>query len=153
MNRKDIAAGAFFVSAGAGYGGMALATLSIGNATSMGGGYFPIMLGLTLVSLGIIIGVRGCYVAGQSPFGNIPWRGIILLSVATILFATFLDELGLLPSVFVLTLISSFANSKVEPFQAVAVSLCIALFCTAIFSYGVRLPIPVIGPLFGVNGI
>lgn len=153
MNHKDIASGALFVLLGASYGGMALTTLTIGSARNMGPGYFPIVLGGVLVGLGLAISLRGCFTGHGSPFGPIPWRGIIVIPVAMMLFAVFLNDLGLLPGIFLLTFISSCANPKVNLFKAGAVSLSIALFCTLVFAYGVRLPVQVIGPLFGVVGL
>jgi putative tricarboxylic transport membrane protein len=74
---------------------------------------------------------------------------VILLSLATIIFAAFVEKLGLLPGVFATTFVATLANRKVNLVRAALTSLCIAIFCTAVFAYGIRLPIPVIGEWLG----
>lgn len=149
INAKDLASGLFFICFGLFYGGLAWSGLAIGTALNMGPGYLPIVLGFILVGLGATIAVRSFVVPQQSPFGAVPWRGVILLSLATIVFAAFIDDLGMLPGVFISTLIAALASSKLRPVRAVVASACIAVFCTIIFNFGVGLPIPVIGPAFG----
>lgn len=145
-NLKDIGAGAFFLVAGLVYGSIAWFGLPIGSALNMGPGYFPIVLSGMLVVLGLWIAVRGALdTHGHEAFGAVPWRGVVLLSLATIIFAAFVEQLGLLPGVFATTFLATLANPKVRLMPALFTSLCIALFCTAVFAYGIRLPIPVVG--------
>lgn len=145
-NFKDLGAGAFFVLVGLLYGLIAWFGLPIGVALDMGPGYFPIVLSCVLVLLGTWIGGRGFIdTVGREPFGVVPWRGVVLLSLATISFAAFVEKLGLLPGVFVSTFIATMANRKASPLRAALTSLGIAAFCTAVFAYGIRLPIPVVG--------
>ncbi len=145
-NGKDLGAGAFFVFIGVVYGSIAWFGLRVGSALNMGPGYFPIALSGMLIVLGLWIAGRGFIdTEGQVSFGVVPWRGVIMLSLATIIFAAFVEGLGLLPGVFVTTFVATLANPKAKPLQAAVTSLCIALFCTAVFGYGIRLPIPVIG--------
>lgn len=145
-NAKDLGAGAFFIAVGLVYGSIAWLRLPIGVALNMGPGYFPIILSGMLVVLGLWIAGRGFIdTVGRLPFGAVPWRGVVLLSLATIAFAAFVEKLGLLAGVFVTTFVATLANRKVNPLRAAFTSLCIALFCTAVFGYGIRLPVPVIG--------
>jgi hypothetical protein len=146
VNIKDLGAGAIFVFFGLLYGSIAWFGLPIGQALNMGPGYFPVVLSGIILVLGVWIAGRGFIdTEGREPFGVVPWRGVIMLGLATIIFAACAEQLGLLPGVFVTTFIATMANSKVKPLRAAFTSLCIALFCTAVFGYGIRLPIPVIG--------
>jgi hypothetical protein len=148
INRKDIAAGAFFIAVGLLYGGMAWLSLPLGSALSMGPGYFPLVLSGLLTVLGAATVVRGLWIGSGSSFGIVPWRAIVMLSLATIVFAAFLRELGLLPSVFAASMIASLSSPQIKVTTAAFVSLVIAIFCVGVFVYGVNLPIPVFGSWF-----
>lgn len=148
VNRKDVAAGGFFVAVGALYGGMALRSLSMGSPLSMGPGYFPMVLCGLLIVLGSATAIRGLFIGGATPFGRIPWRAVVMLSLATIFFATFLRQLGLFPSIFGSTLIAALASSQIKLVTAIVTALVVAVFCVVVFSYGIRLPIPVLGTWF-----
>ena len=151
VNRKDVASGVFFIAVGVLYGGIAWHSLPMGSALEMGPGYFPIVLSGILVVLGVVI--AGCALfaekGSKTPFGLVPWRGLIMLSLATIVFGAFIEELGLLPGVFVTMLLATL-SSKSSLVRSLVISLSIALFCTVIFGYGIRLTLPIIGPFFGM---
>lgn len=144
-NVKDIAAGTFFLAAGLLYGLIAWFRLPIGVPLEMGPGYFPIVLSSVLGIFGILIIGSGIITSRETPFGLVPWRGVLLLSIATIAFAAFVDKLGMLPGIFVTTFVATLANPKITLFRAVLIALGVSIFCTAVFGYGVRLPIPIIG--------
>ena len=151
VNRKDVASGVFFIAVGVLYGGIAWHSLPMGSALEMGPGYFPIVLSGILVVLGVVI--AGCALfaekGSKTPFGLVPWRGLIMLSLATIVFAAFIEELGLLPGVFVTMFFASLSSKGSSVVRSIVISLSIALFCTVIFGYGIRLTLPIIGPFFG----
>lgn len=143
---KEFCAGVTFIAIGGLYGLLAWSDLPIGVALNMGPGYVPLVLSGMLAVLGVVILGQGIVAAdADASFGVIPWRGIILLSLATIFFAAFVEKLGLLPGVFVTTFLAALANPRIRWLRAALTSLCIALFCTAVFAYGIRLPLPVIG--------
>lgn len=144
-NVKDLAAGAAFIAVGVLYGWLAWSSLPIGEALNMGPGYFPLVLSGSLVMLGAAIAARARVTVQVTPFGVVPWRGIVMLSLATLVFAAFVEELGLLAGIFLTGFVAALADREVKIVNALAVSLGIALFCTAVFAYGVHLPIPVMG--------
>jgi hypothetical protein len=148
VNRKDVAAGAFFIAVGLLYGTIAWTSLPIGEALNMGPGYFPLVLSGLLASLGAATLVRGLWIGNNTPFGVVPWRGIVMLSLATLSFATLLRQLGLLPSVFVASTIASLSSPQIKITSAAFVSLMIAIFCVAVFVYGISLPLPIFGSWF-----
>jgi len=148
VNTKDIASGALFMAVGAAYFWMAWVGLPIGTALAMGPGYFPVVLSAILMIFGAVIMFRGFRTVQETEFGRVPWRAVIMLSLATLVFAAFFDDLGLLPGVFVLCVLSALASPQNKPVGTVISSLAIAIFCSIVFGYGIGLPIPVIGPLF-----
>ena len=148
INRKDFAAGIIFMLFGGSFGAIAWQTLPIGRALNMGPGYFPIMLSGFVTLLGAIVAIRSFVTVEETPFGVVPWRGIIMLSLATIVFAVLLRPLGLLPGVFITALVACLASSQISWRAALLTSAAIAIFCTLIFGYIVKLPVPMFGPFF-----
>jgi hypothetical protein len=148
VNRKDLATGAIFIAFAMAYGYMSLTTMPVGSAVQMGPGFFPAMLAgcLGVIGLGVII--RAFFVASEHPFGIMPWRAVILLSLATIVFAAFVDDLGMLPGTFVTAFIACLASPKIKLWQAAVISLCIAAFCSLVFTVGLGVPLPILGDLF-----
>lgn len=145
MNRKDVASGAFFVIVGLFYGFTAWNTLPVGQTLNMGPGYFPMVLSALLVMLGLAVVVRGFVTRAASAFGAVPWRGLLFLTLATLFFATFFRQVGMLPSVFISAFLASLSSPQIKPLTAAFISLCIALFCVLVFSYGLDLPAPIFG--------
>ena len=148
VNRKDLASGAIFAAVGVVYGTIAWKSLPIGQALNMGPGYFPIILSAILIILGGVIIVRAWSTSSETPFGVVPWRGIVMLSAATLVFAAFLDDLGLFPCVWLTSFLASLSSPQIGILRGLLISLAIAAFCTLIFSYGINLPVPRIGPVF-----
>ncbi|MGE3874376.1 MAG: tripartite tricarboxylate transporter TctB family protein, partial [Parvibaculaceae bacterium] len=52
--------------------------LDMGTALRMGPGYFPSMLGLVLLLLGVVILLQATRVGG-APLGPMAWRGMLLI--------------------------------------------------------------------------
>jgi hypothetical protein len=149
INKNDVAAGAFFIAVGLIYGGIAWTSLPLGRALNMGPGYFPLVLSGLLAVLGAATLIRGLRIgSGDSRFGVVPWRAVGMLSLATVIFATLLPELGLFPCVFATAMTASLASSQVGMRSAALASLVIAAFCVAVFTYAIALPIPVFGTWF-----
>ncbi len=149
INKNDVGAGAFFIAVGLLYGGIAWTSLPLGQALDMGPGYFPLVLSSLLTILGAATLIRGLWVGGEARFGIVSWRAVVMLSLATIIFATFLRELGLFPCVFASAMTASLASPQITLRSAATVSLMIAAFCVGVFTYGINVPIPVFGSWFG----
>jgi hypothetical protein len=149
IDRKDLGTGAVFIAVALLYGGIAYRSLPIGEALDMGPGYFPLVLSALLAAIGAILVLRALVVGEAAPFfGLIAWRGMIAISLAALVFGLFLRQLGLLPAIFVTSFVCSLATQRTSLPTALALALFLSLFCTLVFSYGVRLPIPIIGTWF-----
>ena len=145
VNAKDLAAGAFFVLAGVGFCMNAAKNLTVGTAVAMGPGYFPIVLGLILGLLGLTI-VIGAVGNETSPIEGISWRGIFLIGLAPVVFGVSIDALGLVPALFLSTLVAALASRNMGWRNATVLSLGLTLFSVVIFIYGLGLPLQVISP-------
>lgn len=146
-NRIDFAAGLIFVAVGLLYGMMSL-RLSLGSALEMGPGYFPLVLCGLLVALGAAILINSLTGGPGESFGKVPWRALVMLPLAIVVFGVGLQYLGLLPSVFVSAFLASNASGGIPMMTRVAISVGLAIFCTLVFSWGVNLHIPMLGTLF-----
>ena len=146
-DRNDFAAGLVFIAVGVFYGLMST-DLQLGNALDMGPGYFPFVLCGILVLLGSAILVRSLVIADDSPFGSVPWRALVTIPLAIIVFGAGLTYLGLFAAVFITAFTASLASARTRMPLAVVVSLSLAVLCTLVFVYGVGLHIPVLGSWF-----
>ena len=144
VNTRDAASGAIFVAIGALFVLGALG-LELGSAFRMGPGYFPLVLAALLIALGLgsLVGSLG---AASRPITNIPWRGLLLILSAPIIFGLTVRELGLMPSIALVVLIASFASRKVSVPLALLLTVGLTTFCVLVFGVGLKLPIPLLGP-------
>jgi hypothetical protein len=144
VDRQDAASGAIFVLLG---GAFAIGSLGLelGTPLRMGPGFFPLLLGVLLMVLGGVIALRSVG-AGPSRFGPVPWRGLLLVLAAPVLFGIVLRGLGLVPSVALVVLISAYASRRMSHPLAAMLTAGLTLFCVVVFSYALGLPIPRFGP-------
>ena len=145
VNPKDIAAGGVFILIGLFFGLNAWFNLALGQARSMGPGYFPVLLSLVLVGFGVAIALRA---VGQTPqaFGRVAWRGAALVTGAIVYFAATVRGLGMAPALGGAVLIAALSTGRVSLRAALVLSVVLTTFCIVIFLFALQLPYPVIGP-------
>ncbi len=143
----DILAGLFFVTAGVWFGLQALA-LDLGTARNMGPGMFPAFLAAILILLGGGIAIAGLRRDGETP-GALALRGMLLILPAPIVFGLTVRGLGFVPAVFLTTLTASLASAHLRWDRALAIAICVTIFATLVFSYGLGLPFRRFGPWLG----
>jgi hypothetical protein len=130
--------GAFFILAGLVFGWQSL-TVDLGSWLRIGPGGMPLALSILLVLLGGIILFQALRELGE-PVGTIAWRGILFITLAPIIFGLTVRGLGFVGSVFVTALFACFASFKMKPLPALALSVALTVFSTAVFSYALGLP-------------
>ncbi len=151
INRADLTAGVLFVGIGATFGATALG-LEMGSTLRMGPGYFPMLLSVLLVLLGLAICInsfRQMHIAVE-PYA---WRGMVFILGAPVFFGLTVRGLGFVPSIFLTTLLAAFAGLKLRPLQAVLLAAAVTLFCTLVFSVALGLPFRRFGPWLSVLGV
>ncbi|MBZ9964336.1 tripartite tricarboxylate transporter TctB family protein [Mesorhizobium sp. BR1-1-2] len=119
--------------------------LEIGTAFRMGPGYFPLVLAIVLILLGLVILVQAMRFEGD-PIGYIAWRGSLFILPAPIFFGLTVRGLGFIPSIFLTALIASFASGRMKPLTAFVLSAGLTLFAFLVFSYALGLPFQRFGP-------
>ena len=107
---RDVFGGLIIMTIGTGFLVYSQA-LDIGTASRMGPGYFPIILSILMILLGLVI--AGLALRGpttEHSFGQVPWRGVLLLIGAVLFFGFALRGLGLAPAVLIVVLVTAWAS-------------------------------------------
>lgn len=137
----DLAAGALFLALGAAalwIGG----SYEVGNATDMGPGYFPRLIGWALAAFGLIVGGRGVIAGGWArPFWAL--RPLVVLSTAFIVFGLAVDRLGLFIAGALTVAVAAFAQPGMRWPRVAATASGLAAFCALLFGYALNLSLPV----------
>ena len=143
---RDMLAGAIFIAIGLAFliGAMGLER---GTAFRMGPGYFPLVLAGLLILIGAAIAIQTLREQEIAVHMHaVPWRGLILIVAAPVLFGLTVRGLGLLPAIAIVAFISSFASRRMRVPLAAAITVILTAFCVLVFNVGLGLPIRLIGP-------
>lgn len=119
--------------------------LELGTALRMGPGYFPFVLALILVLLGIVILIQSVR-TDSGPLGPIALRGMLFILPAPIFFGLTVRGLGFAPALFFSALIAAFASTRMRPLMGVVLAAAVTVFSVAVFSYALGLPFERFGP-------
>ncbi len=144
LSVKDLAAGLIFGAIGAFFLVGSL-SLEVGTAFRMGPGYFPLLLSGILIALGAAMSIRS-FAAAYEPLEGAPWRGVALILAAIAAFGASVRGLGLVAALAVAVLVTTFASRRMTLPMAVMLTLALTVFCVAVFSYGLGLPLRLKGP-------
>jgi hypothetical protein len=148
-NPKDFGSGCLF----AGFGLVALvlgATYPAGTAARMGPGYFPRALGVILIVLGAILILKSLRTNGARI--SLPTlKPLVVVLGSVLLFGLTVVPLGLVLATVLLVLASSVASHEFRWKEATIASLILAVFVVAVFSYGLKLQLPILPAFLGGN--
>ncbi|TWH64820.1 tripartite tricarboxylate transporter TctB family protein [Azomonas agilis] len=146
INTPDFVSGLLFLAAG--ISGIALgSSYAVGNAMRMGPGYFPLILGGALTLLGLVVLVR-CLKLGVTEEDNLlasfRWRPALFVVLSVVVFGLLAQELGLLLATVVMTLVSGLARTEIHFPELLGLSVGLAAFGVAVFSFGLGLTLPIL---------
>lgn len=122
--------------------------LDMGRAGKMGPAYFPTLLSILLIGIGVVSLVRS-FVKTGTPVGSFAVRGMVLITLAIVLFGVLVRGAGLAVALPVLVLVSSSASVKFRWKSTILMAAGITVFCVLVFLKGLGVPLPVLGPWFG----
>lgn len=111
----------------------------MGSASRMGPGYFPTMIGAMLIVIGAIIAAISFRTQGVG-IGTWPWRAIMLMSFAFMLFAWGMEHIGFIPSLALLIVVSSFSTPHYRWKEILLEAVVMIAGSWAVFIYGLELP-------------
>jgi len=146
-NAKDFLTGLIYLFVGC--GALIISRdYDMGTAVKMGPAYFPTILSLLLMVIGIISVIRSFLKSG-SPIGVVAWKGLVLIVASTVLFGMVVRGAGLLLALPLLVIISALASARFRWKTSLAEAVGITVFCIFVFLKGLGVPLPILGSWFG----
>ena len=139
---RDTVGGLFFAAIGLAFV-LGSNHLPMGEAARMASGYFPHLLGLCLIFIGLVISIRGTF-SEKKPHEVIyrfALKKVVLIGIALLAFAFLLEPAGLWIALSVLVFISSFASEKRSLREALSLTVVIDLLVAAVFVGAIGLEI------------
>jgi hypothetical protein len=146
-NPKDFWTGVVFIAFGIAFLLIAQG-YPLGSARRMGPAYFPTMLSAVLILVGIAAAVRS-FISPGAPITRAALKPMALIALGTIAFGLLVRSAGVVAAIVVLVLISAYASMHFSWRAAGLLGIGLAIFCVAVFAYGLGLSIPIVGPLLG----
>lgn len=145
LNVKDFASGLLFIAIGLFFALDAGLKLKIGEAMSMGPGYFPLVLGLVLTAIGVGISFTAIGKPADM-IGQVSWRGVILVLGSIVFFGATARGLGFAPSLAIAVLMAARSSERLGWIGSIALATIFTICSVAIFIYALGLPYPLVGP-------
>jgi hypothetical protein len=121
---------------------------SMGTAVKMGPAYFPTILGGLLAAIGAIAVIRSFIVPG-TPITAFSFKGLILVSVSTLVFGFVVRGAGLAVALPLLVVISAVASTRFRWRPTLIMAAGLTISCILVFLKGLGIPLPIIGPWLG----
>ena len=138
---KDFFAGLIFV----GFGLAAIiigSNYSLGTAARMGPGYFPRILGILLVLLGVALSLRALKIKGE-PLPKWHWRPTLIVLGSVVAFGVLVNYIGLALATIGLVFGSSAASHEFRPKEAAISGILLAVLAVGVFIFGLNLQLPI----------
>lgn len=142
-NMKDFVAGFAMMAIGLAFAAGSTA-YSFGTSVKPGPGYFPFGLGIILALLGAIVTVGGLRPGNEDdePIWHIPWRALICIAGAILLFGLMLPWFGFLISFPVMIVVTAYASPEFKWHEAIMNAVVLLAMSWLIFIFGLKLNIP-----------
>jgi len=145
-NNRDLIAGLLFIVLGA-LAAVLARDYPFGTTMRMGPGYFPTMLGGILLVFGATILLRGIR-SGERVKGEWGVRPLAWITLSIVLFGFLLDRVGMVPATVVTLFAAAAAGREFRLKEVLLLALVMAAFSVAVFSYGLKLPYPLVGSYY-----
>jgi hypothetical protein len=145
--KRDYYAGALMVLLGlvAVHDGM---TYSIGTLRQMGPGYFPVMLGVLLILIGIMIAgtAAGGMSSEEDEFIELrpQWWGWTCIILGPALFILLGRYTGMLPATFACVFVAALGDRETSLKGAAILAAGVSVFGVLMFHYLLKLPMPML---------
>ena len=120
----------------------------LGTALRMGPAYFPAVLGAVLTLIGSISLVRSFLEPGE-PVGGLALKPMILITVAILLFGFLVRGAGLVVVIPLLVITTAYGSIHFRWGASILLAIGMTVFCVLVFSKGLGVPLPILGPWFG----
>lgn len=139
FRQKDFVAGLLFAVIGIGVavGG---SEYGIGSARRMGPGYFPVMIGGTLVLIGSALVVKAFLARISDPVPRLHPRPLLALVASVFAFGLLINRVGLIAACFATVMISGLASSSTRWLEMTLIAMVMSLFAALVFVQFLGLP-------------
>ena len=115
-----------------------------GSTQRMGPGYFPTILGILLLVLGVLVALPSLKAdAQETHVGKIGWRGLLVILGAVVLYALLLPRMGFLVALTVLVIMSAMGSKEFTWKAALSSVVVLGIFSYLVFVKGLSLQFPV----------
>jgi len=151
-NQKDFFSGLLFMVMGVCFA-WAASKYTVGNAARMGPGYFPLLLGGVLTVLGGFIVFKALVFETEDGgrMGAWAWRPVLCIVLANLVFGALLGgvpllhlpPMGLVPSVFLATVLAAGAVGPLRWKEGLALALLLALASYLVCTVLLKMPLAV----------
>ena len=141
-NQKDFWAGLLFAAFGLFFSGVGT-RYTFGTAARMGPGYFPTVLGIILIILGVVIALGALSPkAEEQRVQKFSWPTILLVLGSVVLFGLLLQRAGLVISLAAVVIVSSYASHEFGWKATLVNTVVLIALCMAVFGYALSLQFP-----------
>jgi hypothetical protein len=151
-NQKDFVFGLISMGIGAAFVWGAT-TYKVGDASRMGPGYFPLMLGILMTILGVVITFKALVfkTKGDDKIGEWGWKPLILIILANFAFGLLLvglpsiklPAMGMIVAIYALIFIASMAKDGWTVKSTFILATVLAVGCYIVFILLLKITIPV----------
>ena len=151
-SQKDFFSGLMFMGVGAAFAWGAT-TYNVGTAARMGPGYFPLMLGVLMVVIGIAITFTALVVEteGGGKIGKWAWKPLFFIIASNVAFGILLagvprfniPAMGLMVAIYALVFIASMAEAgwKFKTTLILATALAIGSYLAFVMALKLQFPV------------
>jgi hypothetical protein len=147
-NQKDFWAGLLFAAFGLFFSGFG-SQYTFGTGARMGPGYFPTVLGVLLIVLGVAIALAALSPkAEEHHVATFDWRTIALVLGSVVLFGALLNSGGLIIALAAVVMVSSYASHEFGWKAALINTVALITLCLVVFVYALSLQFPLWPTIF-----
>lgn len=142
-NREDFWAGAMFIAIGLGFASLAQ-QYALGSGARMGPGYFPTLLGVVLLVLGIVVCLGAmARSSAEIAVAAFSWRELLLIVGSVASFGLTLPWLGMVGAAALLILVAAFASHEFNWKETAGLIVVLVALSYLLFVAALDLPLPV----------
>lgn len=138
---KDFWSGVLFVLLGTAAVVLS-ARYSLGTAARMGPGYFPRILGILMIALGLVLALRSFKLEGP-PIPRWKLRPTLIVLGSVVLFGAIVQSVGVAISTVVLIVAASAASHEFRWKEAIISGVLLAALAVGVFVVGLKLQLPI----------
>lgn len=152
QSQRDFVSGVLFTVFGAAFAWGAT-SYTVGTAARMGPGYFPLMVGVLIVILGMVITLKSLTVKTEDgePIGRIAWRPLIFIIGSNLIFGVLLvgvrsigiPAFGLIVAIYALTFVASLAGDQFKFKEVLILATILAIGSYVAFELALKLNFPI----------